>query len=347
MKMAKDEIQRRVQAAYIAKYRGIGVVGAKVTSVEGILSGAIVVVDVVKERQQHQKDGGASGGWEEACYITAEGDVQIFDTTTELVTTLVRQAGGLLSVKELQTRRGKLESGRWGSQNVFFGSLAVMFGCFITVGWSLWQWQAPTAAFLSALGGCAAVAVLLANRKASLDLAAETQELDYQIESQLSGISQGESRADKNVHLNHLQLRRYYDRTLQQGSWVFVLGVVCIFIGAGIVVYTLWLLTQPAGGIGMQWNDKIITAVFGGMGALLTNYVAAIYLKMHTAAATSLLQFHERLVETHQALFGNLVASRIGDEDLRWQTLAKIALHVSKVGDSTTQLKANEEAVEA
>jgi len=62
----------------------------------------------------------------------------------------------------------------------------------------------------------------------------------------------------------------------------------------------------------------------------MTNYIAAIYLKMHASATNILASFHSRLVETHQLLFGNLLASRIEDDKIRWQTLSQLALNVSK-----------------
>lgn len=50
------------------------------------------------------------------------------------------------------------------------------------------------------------------------------------------------------------------------------------------------------------------------------------YLKMHASASQHLGSFHERLVDTHQTLLANLVASRIEDEKLREETLSKLAL---------------------
>jgi hypothetical protein len=60
------------------------------------------------------------------------------------------------------------------------------------------------------------------------------------------------------------------------------------------------------------------------------NYVAAIYLKMHADATSSLTAFHSRLVETQQTLLANLLASRIEDESKRWDTLSQLALNVAK-----------------
>jgi hypothetical protein len=77
-------------------------------------------------------------------------------------------------------------------------------------------------------------------------------------------------------------------------------------------------------------DAQIITAVLGAVGAFLTNFVAAIYLKINASAMETLAAFHSRLVETHQALFGNLLASRIEDDGKRWDALGALALHVAE-----------------
>jgi hypothetical protein len=55
-----------------------------------------------------------------------------------------------------------------------------------------------------------------------------------------------------------------------------------------------------------------------------------VYLRMHAAAAANLGTFHARLCQTNQTLFGNLVASRIEDDKIRWKTLSEIAVNVSQ-----------------
>jgi hypothetical protein len=55
----------------------------------------------------------------------------------------------------------------------------------------------------------------------------------------------------------------------------------------------------------------------GAVGAILTNFVAAIYLRMNAATSENLAAFHSRLVETHELMLGNLLASRIDNDGQR------------------------------
>ena len=59
-----------------------------------------------------------------------------------------------------------------------------------------------------------------------------------------------------------------------------VVGVI-IAITTGVIA-----VKQP--GI----ESKVIVAVLGAVSSVLTNYVAAIYLKMHASAAANLRRFH-------------------------------------------------------
>jgi hypothetical protein len=128
-------------------------------------------------------------------------------------------------------------------------------------------------------------------------------------------------------------LRRYHDINLQQNTWVFSLGVLCILLGVAVIGVTFYLVISVA----QTLDAKVITGALGAIGSLLTNYIAAIYLKMHSAATANLAAFHNKLVDTHQTLFGNLVASRIEDDKLRGDTLAKLALHVAGSGSKSTK----------
>lgn len=179
-------------------------------------------------------------------------------------------------------------------------------------------------AFLMA-GIAAGLAVLLFIRTDLRDVKADIQEIEVRIDLSDHPVSPSETHAEKLLRLNDAQLRRYYDLNLSQNRWVFGLGIVCIALGTFIIAITLYLV--------LRLEDKearIITAVLGAVGAFLTNFVAAIYLKINASATDTLAAFHSRLVETHQALFGNLLASRIEDDDRRWDTLEGLALHVAE-----------------
>jgi len=157
----------------------------------------------------------------------------------------------------------------------------------------------------------------------------ELKNIDFESDLKQYEASEKEIRAEKLLLINNFQLRRYYDLNLNQNIWVFGLGIFCIIMGICVIVATLYLVLKVA----ESFEVQIITGVIGSVGSFMTNYIAAIYLKMHASATSNLGTFHSRLVETHQLIFGNLLASRIDDDSIRWQTLSQLALNVSKHED--------------
>jgi hypothetical protein len=161
------------------------------------------------------------------------------------------------------------------------------------------------------------------------DTKQRVQELDFQIDLQRSG-SESQRRAEKTVRLNELQLQSYYHQNLGENRKIFWVGILCIFVGALIIALTLWVLFNFQGHFPNDTRAKIIISVLGAIGSILSNYIAVIFLNMHAIAANNLAKFHSRLVETHQVLFANLVASQIEDKAIRWDTLSGVALNLSK-----------------
>jgi hypothetical protein len=165
-------------------------------------------------------------------------------------------------------------------------------------------------------------AVLPAYRHRLRDFDTDIQELDFQIDLQQFQVSSIESRAEKILHINDFQLRRYYDLNLSQNLWVFDLGIICILLGVVIIAVSLYLVLRVA----TSAQAQIVTAILGGTGALFTNIIAAIYLKMNTSASDNLAAFHAKLVQTNRLLLANLLVSRIEDAEKRGTTLATLAI---------------------
>ena len=163
----------------------------------------------------------------------------------------------------------------------------------------------------------------------------DIQDIDYQIDLEQFAVSNSESRAEKVLRINELQLRRYYDLNLSQNLWVLWLGVVCIFLGLAVIATALYLTLRVA----FTPQAQIITAVLGGVGALMSNVVAAIYLRMNASASESLTGFHGKLVDTNRLLLANLLASRIEDSERRWATLSTLAVAISGAPASDTPRK--------
>ena len=141
-----------------------------------------------------------------------------------------------------------------------------------------------------------------------------------------------ESWAEKLLQINRLQLRRYYDLNLGQNSRIFIVGVLCILLGVAVIGVTLYLLSRPTdlpAGTGVPpVSDKLVLGLVGAIGSLLTNYVATVFLKMHSNVTASLTDFHAKLVHTHELFLANLLVSRIQDVEMREEAFAKLSIAI-------------------
>jgi MFS family permease len=251
-------------------------------------------------------------------------------------------------IQPLRQRREELLKRERTAQVHYYWCVGFLLAC-LFAGILCWWWYSGYNAYytnvvidavlLAAIaGGLASLPMFRANRR---DAKVDIEDTDFRIDLSSYPVSAREARAEKLLRLNDIQLRRYYDLNLNQNRWVFGLGIVCIALGTCIIGISLYLVLKVASGKDAQ----IITAVLGGIGAFLTNFVAAIYLKINASATETLAAFHSRLVETHQALFGNLLASRIEDDNRRWDALGALALHVAEPSKSEGETSKKEERV--
>ncbi|MGE6552456.1 hypothetical protein ACQKFK_26795 [Bacillus mycoides] len=80
----------------------------------------------------------------------------------------------------------------------------------------------------------------------------------------------------------------------------------------------------------------------GAVGALLSNFIAVIYLKMHTETVKALTEFHNRFVNTHHFYFSNFLLSKIQNEDKREDALVELSLKINGISPrSQSQGKEN------
>jgi MFS family permease len=230
-----------------------------------------------------------------------------------------------MTLEQLERKRNELAQRRSMYQRFYYSGLAAAF-VIMAIGLTFaWRFKDSILGPIFAAYVIAGFAMLPMARAHVRSVEEDMQELDFQIDLQQFDVTPSESRAEKILRLNSFQLRRYHDINLQQNTWVFTLGVLCILLGVAVIGVTFYLVIRVA----QTLDAKIIIGALGAIGSLLTNYIAAIYLKMHSGATKNLAAFHSKLVDTHQTLFGNLVASRIEDDKLRGDTLAKLALHVA------------------
>ncbi len=135
--------------------------------------------------------------------------------------------------------------------------------------------------------------------------------------------SKEEQAAQKLFKLHQLELNKYYDQTLKQSRWIFFAGLFCLFLGFGVIGITLWIVKDA--------NNKNVqlAAILGGIAGILSNFIGAVYLKMHSETIKSLTEFHNRLVNTHYLHFGNFLLAKIETDKLREESLARMAVNLS------------------
>jgi hypothetical protein len=132
-----------------------------------------------------------------------------------------------------------------------------------------------------------------------------------------------EQRAEKLFKLHQFELKKYYDQTLRHSSWIFVVGIICILLGFAIIGFTIYLVSASTALTNIP--EKVVSAVLGAVGGILANFIAVVYLKMHSETVKSLTEFHNRLVVTHHLHFANFLLSKIKKPELRETTLAAVA----------------------
>jgi len=152
----------------------------------------------------------------------------------------------------------------------------------------------------------------------------QLKSVDNEIELLRVDATPSERRAEKLFRAHQIELKKYYDQTLKHSAWIFIIGIVCIVIGFGVVVWAL-IIVQSAHGGSTQWVDKVIVGGLGAVGGILANFIAVMYLKMYSETIKSLTEFHNRLVTTHHLHFANLVTSKVTNVELKEETMSKMA----------------------
>jgi hypothetical protein len=157
---------------------------------------------------------------------------------------------------------------------------------------------------------------------------------ELKLELEIADTDPSPERAYQLFRHHQMEIRRYYNLALKHSRVMLLAGLVCVLIGLGAVV--------GAGLVFVQAWDKVseldkfgqsMVAVLGAVGGILSNYVAAIYLKMYAATSETLNEFHGRLVLTHHLHFANYLASKVTDHnELPDQTFKTMAEELSKQG---------------
>ncbi|MED3089250.1 TRADD-N-associated membrane domain-containing protein [Bacillus toyonensis] len=184
----------------------------------------------------------------------------------------------------------------------------------------------PLYSFISVIYGMVFLAFPIL--RPSTDYMTELLELENELDLLAISDSSLEERSEKLFKHHHLELKRYYDENLKQSSWIFLVGIACIVVGFAIIGITLYFLIAN---LSNELENKIIVASVGAVGAILSNFIAVIYLKMHSEAVKALTEFHNRFVNTHHFYFSNFLLSKIQNEDKREDALVELALKINGI----------------
>lgn len=205
-----------------------------------------------------------------------------------------------------------------------FAFLVVVFPLFVCVWW--WINGDPGLNFIATMGYLELVSVMVfsVSRLRLRDLQAELRTVEFENE-----IREHSEESPILLFLKHqAELKRYYDQVLQQSGLAFVLGVICVGAGLGVVVAGFFLIQDTDAGN----TERIVTAGLAGVGALLTGFVARVYLGIHRGAVESLNGFHGKFVETHHLHVAGVFASWLDDGPSKDATLLALFQAASQSG---------------
>jgi hypothetical protein len=163
--------------------------------------------------------------------------------------------------------------------------------------------------------------IKFSNRERKID--EEIRDLENQIVLAKTGIDSLEKRAEKLFELHQFELEKYYKQNLRQGNRVFNAGTIFVLLGFLITGISIYLVSNSV-------ENVRIVAILGGIGTILSDFIAAIYLRMFSDTTKASAEFQKRLATTHNLLFGNFMASKIKKEELRDNALSALASELAK-----------------
>jgi hypothetical protein len=173
------------------------------------------------------------------------------------------------------------------------------------------------------------------SRNRARELESAVQQSDYEL-NLLTPLLSPEHRAERLYLKQQFELKRYYDEALRQSTALSYVGAVCVAAGFVVVGATLALLVSAEG-----HQSSTAVAIVGGVGGILANFVAVVFLQMHSGTIRALTEFQSRLVGTNHLHFANLLVARIGVkgvDPMQAEALRDIARAVAATGDATRPL---------
>jgi hypothetical protein len=232
------------------------------------------------------------------------------------------------TIKRINRRRLELAWERAGLRLwrtvIVFGSAGIPIVILLTVP----EWENGSIRSLHwVLGTCLIfvqlflLVALLFVRARVANLNAQLQILEY--ENVLISFEQDHEKRAANLFFKHqVELKQYYDQTLRQNKQSFVVGIGCVAFGLTAIVAVATLLLMHSDS---ATPAKLAAGGLGILSVLLTGFVARIYLRVYEGSASALGSFHDRLVNTNDYHFSNLLISMIEPDPDRMTALSDLA----------------------
>lgn len=157
------------------------------------------------------------------------------------------------------------------------------------------------------------------NRKTKVDSKFELSIIQDDIFlEEIKGLSY-EEKALKQLSKKQVEIERYHSLNLSHTKIIFAIGVFIIFIGIGIIAFTIFSTFFN------ESTVQLIVVVSGFIGGLLVDVIGAVFILMYSKTIESANGYQTNMVETANTYLGNVLVSQIADDELREQTLAVMA----------------------
>ncbi len=161
------------------------------------------------------------------------------------------------------------------------------------------------------------------------------QQIDNKLDL-LQGSKEVEERAEKLFRNNQLEVKRYYDSTLNHSRLIFSVGVSCILLGFAVIFFAMYHLIL-GNVLDKEPHTQIILAIITALGNVLTGFIGSIFLKMFTKISDSVSEFHNKLVITNNLFLANFFTSKISNEETREKLLRDISFEISMINSKRNE----------
>jgi hypothetical protein len=152
----------------------------------------------------------------------------------------------------------------------------------------------------------------------------EILEINDEIELLETSENEYDKIAKKQFQRHQKEVKRYYDINLKHLKYLFPIGVGIILLGVTIIIISVILFINEKNGIQM---------LIGSVSGILIDFIGVIFIQMYTETVKMSLKFHDKLINSNNILFVNILITKIKNQDLQDKTLSEVAKIISKGND--------------